>query len=202
MNAKRLYFSLVGAIVLLAAGLIGGAYGINSMLVNQSNKLATLKANINALDQQQTALAKDKQDIEKYSSLSQIAQSIVPQDKNQAEALQEINSIAVADHIALGSITFPQSDLKANAKGTAPTGAQLKLSQLTPVKGIPGVYDLQITVAGDTNSPVTYNQFINFLTQLENNRRTAQVSSIAINPAASNNNLLTFTLIINEYIKP
>lgn len=202
MSAKRLYFLLVGVIVLLALGLIGGAYGINSVLQNQSHKLATLKANINALNKQQDGLVQDKHDIEKYASLSQIAKSIVPQDKNQAEALREINSIASSNQIALGSITFPQSDLKANATGKAPTDAQLRLSQLTAVKGITGVYDLQITVASDTNNPVTYHQLINFLEQLENNRRTAQVSSIAINPDAKDSNLLTFTLIINEYIKP
>jgi hypothetical protein len=70
------------------------------------------------------------------------------------------------------------------------------------VPNIPGVYQLQITVEGDSSKPVQYNSFLNFLTALEHNRRTAQVSTVSIAPSASNPNLLSFTLTLEEYIKP
>ncbi|HVS58662.1 MAG TPA: hypothetical protein VHD60_02905 [Candidatus Saccharimonadales bacterium] len=200
MNAKRLYFVLIGCIVLLAAGLLGGAYGINSMLAGKSTKLVSLKAQTAALSSEQTDLAKAKREVAKYSSLEQIAQSIVPQDKNQAEAVREIVNIAAANNVALASITFPASNL-GQAKATGSSASKVP-SQLTPVPGITGVYDLEITLTSDTNHPVTFTQFTNFLSSLENNRRTAEVSTVSLNPLATNHSYLTFTLTLDEYLKP
>jgi hypothetical protein len=80
--------------------------------------------------------------------------------------------------------------------------ANNNLTQLTPVKGITGVYDLKITVQQTENAAVPYSTFITFLEKLEQNRRTAQVSSISVTPSTKNPNLVAFTLIIDEYIKP
>jgi len=49
---------------------------------------------------------------------------------------------------------------------------------------------------------VQYASFINFLSALEHNRRTAQISAITLQPSTNNPNLLAFTLTLNEYIKP
>lgn len=200
MNAKRLYFVLLGCIVLLATGLIGGAYGINTMLAGKSTKLVSLKAQTAALGTQQTELIKAKREVAKYASLEQIAQSIVPQDKNQAETVREIVNIAAANDVGLASITFPASNL---GQATASSSSVSKApSQLAPVQGIPGVYDLEITVTSDSAHPVTFTQFTNFLSSLENNRRTAEVSTVSLNPLATNRNYLTFTLTLDEYLKP
>ncbi len=218
MTAKRLYFILIGIVCLLLAGLLGGAYGINSLLSGRSDKLVSLKAKSQALTQEQLSLAGAKQSIQKYSGLEQIAQSVVPEDKDQAEAVREIVNLAAANGVSLASITFPASTLGTSTTGTSgatsstpkvatptivhPDAAGSALSQLTPVSNIPGVYLLSITVDSDPNAPVAYSAFINFLSALEHDRRTAQVSTITLEPDTSNRNLLTFSLVLNEYIKP
>ncbi len=216
--SKRLYFVLIALIGLLLFGLVAGAYGANRLLTTRAAKLTNFKAESLALDQQQLSLATAKKEVKTCVSLRQIAQSVVPEDKDQAEAVREVVNIAGANGINLGAINFPASTLGSSAVGTtngtastpaaptlqpaSPNSKTTKLSQLLPVKNIPGVYDLQITVQGDPNKPVQYNSFVNFLTALEHNRRTAQISAITLQPSTTNPNLLVFTLTLNEYIKP
>jgi hypothetical protein len=200
MKAKQLYYILTATFVVLLLSLFGLAYGTNKLLGDQAAKLSTLRADSNVLDNLQTSLTKNKRDIAKYGDLNAIAESIVPQDKDQAEAVREIVSLAEQSGIGkLSSITFPASTL-----GTLTPGLNTNpnLTQLTPVPGMPGVYQLQITVSQDQTSRVSYDQFTKFLSKLEQNRRTAQVSSVTVAPDASHPGQVSFTLVINEFIKP
>lgn len=219
MTSKRVHLMLIAVIGLLFAGLLGGAYGVNNLLSTQAQKLTALKAKNLALDQEQLSLNKAKKDIRTYDSLDKIARSVVPQDKNQAEAVREIVNIAAANGVKLAAINFPASTLgfkpagsanSASGKATVTTtpaagSGNTKaagLSQLLPVTNIPGIYQLQITVNSDPNQPVLYDKFTGFLDALEHNRRTSQVATITLSPDAKRPAYLTFTLTLNEYIKP
>lgn len=218
MNSKRLHMVLLGLIGLLFVALLAGAYGANSLLSSRAATLTNAKAKAAALKNEQDSLVIAKKEVQQYSSLQKIAQAVVPEDKDQAAAVREIVKIAGDHGVSLSAITFPASTLGASgAAASASTGAAtsvrtaptvnansstVKLSQLQPVKNIPGVYVLQITVQSDSNRPVPYSSFISFLSALEHNRRTAQISNITIQPSTNNPNLLTFTLTLNEYIKP
>lgn len=218
MTSKRAYYVLCAGAGLLAVGLIGGAYGANALLQHEAKALLEARSKVMALESQQTQLIKAKKDVEKYEALGAIAKSIVPQDKDQARTVREIVAIAGKAGVKLGSITFPASTLGTKAPpaatgSSAPspspapptTGApasNLALSQLKPVTGINGVYDLAITVQSDSASPASYDKFLDFLTGLESNRRTALVSGVTVSPDAKDPSLVSFTLNINEYIKP
>ena len=214
MTSKKLFLALIGINVLLIICFVGGAYQVNSALTAKANKLTAQKAKSQALVQQNASLNKAKKDMKKYAELNKIAKAVVPEDKDQAQAVREIVNIAAANNVALSAINFPASSLGNTPAGTPTAGSATtpkpvvvnpkakSLSQLLPVKSIPGVYQLPITVVGDSNQPVEYSEFLNFLTALENNRRTAQVASITLTPAAKSRDRLVFTLTINEYIKP
>ncbi len=210
MSNKYVFFALIAATVLLVAATGGGAYEANQLLTKQSAKLVALKLQEKDVGAQKTSLTRAQADITKYSSLENIAKAIVPQDKDQAEAVREIVNIADSSSISLSSITFSASTLGQTravpgVNGAAPTvvpQASSALTQVTPVVGIPGVYDLQINIQQSTDAPVSYNNFIDFLTKLEANRRTAQVSTINLTPDTKNPGQLTFTLTLDEYIKP
>lgn len=208
MNSKRLYYVMLAVLALLVIGILGGAYAANGLLQKQSAKLVDYKSQNRVAQQEQLGLNKAKQDITTYSSLEQIANTVVPQDKDQALAVREIVKIAADSGIKPSSITFPVSSLgsavgAAAGGSTATSGSQKpSLSQLTPVKGISGVYTLQIIIQQDANAPVPYARFIDFLSRLEQNRRTAQVSSILLQPTATDRNLVSFSLTVDEFIKP
>ncbi|HYH36467.1 MAG TPA: hypothetical protein VD706_03140 [Candidatus Saccharimonadales bacterium] len=224
MSSKRLHRVLTITLVLLSIGLIGGTYGVNKLLVSESDNLVVLKAKNQALDQEQVSLGKAKNDIKRYDNLNKIAQAVVPQDKDQAQTVRQIVNIAAKNGVTLASINFPVSTLGNLPSGTAPAsgttaapaaaapavtkpaaGAADKtanLSQLTPVKNIPGVYQLPITITNDAAHPVRYDNFINFLSDLEHNRRTSQVQTITIQPANSDRGAIIFNITLNGYIKP
>ena len=186
------------------------------MLQKKSSKLVDLKLENKVLEEQQSALLKANKDIEKYAELESITKAIVPQDKDQAKSVREIIKIAQESGISIASIAFPSSTLgtaapKATTNSTGSdssnspqqnTPVTPPVSQVKPVEGISGVYQLEITVQSDTAKPVSYSNLIFFLTRLEQNRRTAQVSKINIQPDPDDIRLLTFNLVINVYIKP
>jgi hypothetical protein len=210
IKAKQLYYILIGVIVLLALSFVGIGYATDKLLGTQATKLSKLKADGQVVQTLQSTLARNKSDVQKYKDLNTIAETVVPQDKDQAEAVREIVNLAAQSGISkLSSITFPSSTLGATTTtGTTSTSTAAgssnnsNLTQLTPVKGLSGVYELQITIAQDSNNRVPYSQFLNFLEKLEQNRRTAQVSSITVQPDTQNPNQVAFTLVINEFIKP
>jgi hypothetical protein len=199
VDNKKLSLILAGVASLLGIGLFASVFFANKLLSTKSVELSKLKAQSQVADELQISLRKNRADITKYADLNKIAKTVVPQDKNQAQTVSEIVKIANDSGITkLTSITFPASTLG----GTGAAKAQASLTQVTPVKGIAGVYLLPITITQDSNNAVRYAQFITFLQKLENNRRTAQVSSISITPDGKNPNNISFTLIVNEYIKP
>jgi hypothetical protein len=192
----------------------GTYYGTNKLLAKQANELTALKAKSRALDKQQEALDIAKKQITEYADLDRITKAVVPQEKNQAAAVREIVDIANAAKITLTDFAFPSSSLgsigpaagataaKPSAAAAAPNSKTADLSQLTPVKDIPGVYQLIISVSNDDKHTVTYDKFIAFLSALEENRHTAQVSTLALTPDVSNPSLFSFQLSIVEYVKP
>lgn len=216
MNAKRLYYILLCSIFVLLIGLVFATVSVNRLLTTKADGLTQLKAKSAALDREQVTLKKTVRDLDTYTDLQKITQSIVPEDKSQAQAVREIVNIADQYGISLSAVTFPASTLgnspnsAGGTRATAATSAPAtpsnsksgKLSQLTPVKNIPGVYQLPITVQSDPSNPVRYDKFVSFLNALERNRRTAQVSTITLDPSKDNRNYLSFTLTLNNYIRP
>jgi len=213
MTPKRLFIALCALLFIMFVGLFAGTYEMTGLLKTKSGALASNKSTLNLLRSQQTGLARAKQQVKQYSTLNTIAKTIVPQDKDQAEAVRQITNIANANGVVLTSITFPSSTLGGTSSNVAPTAGvtapsasattkKNALSQLILVPAIPGVYNLQITIANNTANSVNFDQLDAFLAGLENNRRTAEVASIAIQPLRASPGQLTFTLVVNTYIKP
>jgi hypothetical protein len=217
MTSKRLYFIMIAVVCLLVAGFLGGAYGADKLLSRQSQKVLTARSKSASLEQKQTQLTRAKTSITKYKAVGDIAKTIVPQDKDQAQAVREIVNLAAANGVSLGTITFPNSTLGSaaatsgsagsssgskSASGSSSSSSAAKLSQLKAASGINGVYIMQITVQSDTAKPIAYGQFIDFLAAMERNRRTALVSSLNVQPQQDDPSQVSFVLTVDEYIKP
>lgn len=206
MSPKRMFFVMLGLLVLIAGLGVATLVVGNNMLQKKSQKLVSLKLENKVLEEQQVALKKAKADVAKNAELEKIAKAVVPQDKDQGRAVREIVQIAQDAGIKLKSITFPSSNL-GTAVVVTPSGGSTTpsapvsspVSQAKPVEGISGVLGLEMSIAPDDTSPVSYKQFLDFLTRLENNRRTAQVTQIKIDPKGNN---IMFALTINIFIKP
>lgn len=215
MTSKRLFYVLCGVLVTLAGLSIAGTVLSNSFFQRETQNIIGLKAESMALDEQQRSLIQAKKDIEKYAELEQIAKSIVPQEKDQARTVREIIKLASESGVPIANISFPTSSLgQAPAKkntGTQSSETQTKqpatspttqTTQVKPVEGIPGVYQLEITVQSAGSNPVPYESLLYFLSRLEQNRRTSHVTNLSVTPSSENRNRVIFNLVVNAYIKP
>lgn len=211
MSSKRAFFVMSGCLALTCVLFISAILLGNRMLQKKSARLLALKVDNRTLDEQQKSLLQAKKDIEKYEELNRIAKTIVPQEKDQARTVREIVSIAESSGIKISNITFPSSNLgQAQVKPVAPkegetptpTPAAPPLTQVKPVENIKGLYQLEINIQSDSGAPIPYAKLIDFLTRLERNRRTAQVTSITVQPSSTSRGLITFSVVINVYIKP
>jgi len=216
MNSKRVYYFMLGlSVVLGGLAAFTLVYG-DVVLKNKADRLLQLRLEDELLDEKQAALVKASKDIVQYEELEKTAKAVVPQDKDQARAVREIFRIAEQSGIKISGVSFPTSNLGAKnttsttsnpdapgekAAANAPTSP---VSQAKPVEGINGVYALEMTITPNNEQLVTFDQFLSFLKRLENNRRTAQVTSAKIDPVGENTNspYVDFTLTINIFVKP
>jgi hypothetical protein len=191
--------------------------GLN-LLKSQSQAMVDLKLKNKTADAQLTNLAISKNDIEKYSYFKDIAGTVIPNDKDQAQAVLDIFKMAQQSGISIQSITFPSSNLglrtpttssTSGSDATASSSSSKVISQALPVTGIPGLYSIQLTITPNTspNTPpaqqVTYSKMLNFLQRIEDNRRTAQIVQFNIQTGSgSSQSQLSFNLISNIFIKP
>lgn len=220
MDAKKFRLVMLGALGLsVAIFVIMGVLGL-SMLSNKSQDMVGLKLQSTKLDAQLSSLGQAKKQIEQYSYFKDVAQTVIPSDKDQAQAVLDIFQFAGQAGISLQSITFPTSTLGAtistlgtpaasnNAQTASPKDV---LSQAQPVLGIAGLYSIPLTVTPATGGQVpassepTYPKILDFLNRIEQNRRTAQITQITIQPLSGTVNgsqIINFTLTVNIFIKP
>lgn len=101
MSAKRVYLLLLIGLGLTFVGLAGATYAVGGMLQAKARTLADKKAEVSVLTGQQSSLAQAKRDIVRYADLEKITDSIVPQDKDQAQTVRELTNIAAANKVNL-----------------------------------------------------------------------------------------------------
>ncbi len=211
ITSRRLHLALVSGVLLSIIAFIVIAYFGLSILGAKSQKIVDLKVQTQTAGDQLANLESSKKQIEQYSYFKNVAQTVIPSDKDQAETVLEIEQMANNAGIQLQSITFPASNLglttSAAQDATSTSASQAAISQAQPVAGMAGLYSLQLTITPDssTNVPpakqITYAKMLAFLNEIENNRRTAQITQVNIQPP-SQNLPLSFSLIINIFIKP
>lgn len=203
MNSKRFFFVMLAATLLLSGAFIGVIVLGKELIVAEGAKLHDLRLEDAVLSKRSGALQQAKKDIAQYAGLESIARSVVPQDKDQARTVLELVSIASQAGIRITGVSFPASQLgqAANSKSKNKV-TDSSLTQLTPLDSPKGVYSMEIRLDTDPNTPVHYNQLIDFLSLLEKNRRTAQVANIQITPDTVNRSILSFNVTVISYIKP
>lgn len=203
MNSKHVNYLIILLLIVLGFAVIGSAVYSAKILGKESDKLVELKLENRLLEDQQTALNVAKRSLEEYRELDKIATTVLPQDKDQAKAVREIVKISEESGIKLASITFPSSNLgTAQSKPVTGDTTSSSETQVKPVSGIPGVYEMEINIRQDPTLFIPYSNFIDFLTKLEKNRRTSQVTSINVSPNIQDRSKLNINMSLKLYIKP
>jgi len=219
-NSRTIRLLLIAGIALLVVIFLATTAVGLSILKSKSNSMVELKVKSQTADLQLSNLEKAKKQVQKYAYFKDVAKTVIPSDKNQAEDIVEINRVANEAGISIQSITFPTSTLGLTTSTTSATttdatsssSSKTAISQAKPVTGIPGLYSLELTITPESASSapaskqLTYAKMLDFLNRIENNRHTAQITEVDITPAGTGNSVLgsgfTFVLKLNIFIKP
>jgi hypothetical protein len=214
MTPKLYRYLLMGLLALIAIIFVGVTFVGMGKLSHRSQELVDAKLKSKTLDAQLTALEAAKKQIDKYGYFNDVARTVIPNDKDQAQAVLDITQQAGKAGFSIASITFPTSTLGGKTTSTSATNGSSVLnavSQAIPVEGISGLYSLQLTVVpltGPTvpaSEKVTYPKLIDFLKRIERDRRTAQIAQITIQPQSDSDGPtgeINFSLVINVFIRP
>ena len=216
LNSKNVRLGLIGSLAVLTVAFFGTAFFGLSVLSSKSQSLVKLKSQSQNTENRLSNLEQAKKEVDKYNYFKAVAKTVIPSEKNQAEAVLEIYQMAQQSGISIQSITFPASTLGqstgtpaagAPTDATSAAAASKALTQAKPVSGIAGLYSLELTITPDSSKDVppslqvTFPKMLDFLKHIENNRHTAQITQVGIQPA-TDSQTLSFTLTINIFIKP
>lgn len=218
MTAKRLRLALLGLLGLgILLFLITASVGL-SKLSAKSKSMVGLKQQSQLLDAQLDSLGGAKKQIQQYGYFKEVAKTVIPADKDQAKAVLDISQFADQSGFLIGGITFPTSTLtgvptttvpSSTTNATTATPSQI-ISQAKPVSGIPGLYSIDLTITPQTGCEIpgqlqiTYPKMIKFMKKIEQNRRTAQITQVIIQPVINPQcqEQFNFNLTIRIFIKP
>ena len=214
VTPKQLRFMLLGLLgVSIVFFLTAAVTGLNKLSA-KSKELVSVKLENKTVEAQLSSLELAKKEVEKYAYFNEVAKTVIPNDKDQAQAVLAIFQMAQEVGIAIANITFPTSNLGTGTGSASATGTgseSTAISQAKPVEGISGLYSLQLTITPQTEQDVppdkfaTYSKFLDFLKRLERDRRTAQITEVSIEPLAEETappQAINFSLTIKIFIRP
>lgn len=194
-------------------------------LTTSSQELMSLRTEVAELDKKQSDLERAKKSLTDNASEVATLSLVLPEDKDQARVVQEIYSIADQSNVKIDSVGFPSSTLGAQTapKVVAPTETTTApstsatstpaepvkptktVSQATPVKEIPGVQSIELSIGAITSKDtsikgVRYDEMMALIRLIERNRRTMQIRSIGIGQSESVSGQPTYNLTLSLVI--
>lgn len=175
MTPKRVFFAVIIGVVALI-GITGlGFYLVSQQLSKRAVNLSKLKADIDAVDVRIEDAQNALSQYEELRFIDEIANDVLPPDKVQSNLVSELYVLSSSAGVTIRAISFE-----------APGGTQVNdpsLTQTKALEGVNGVFVLPASIAYETSS---YNNFLRFLGNLEENRRKLQVSRLNISPVTEN----------------
>jgi hypothetical protein len=218
ITSKKLHLYLL---ILVALTLLFSFYIVSyssGWLSDSSKDLTALREELLGLERKQLDLEIAKKTLKENGSVVDNLKLVLPSEKEQARVVQEIESIADTANVTISSVGFPSSTL-GSAAVSAPKPqnsepqAEVKpattpetVSQAEPIKEIPGVQSINITIGTISSKDpsikgVRYDEMMSLIRLFERNRRTMQIQSIDIgqNPNSSDGPA-TYTLSLSMLI--
>ena len=187
MTPKRLFYGLCAVCSLIILGIGAMVYLGNAFLSKEAARIADARADEELVDKR-IALKNDlEKTIDDYTELKTLATKFLPDSKNQDDLIAEFYTIADKSNIMVSGLSFTASGTK--------VGGQ---SQTTPLKDAKNVLVFPFTV---TNYSASFTQLINFLENLENNRRKLQITQIQLQPDDKTGLINVPSMSIESYIK-
>jgi hypothetical protein len=205
-SSKKVYYLLIVIFMIVISSIFAMLYFSKNFMSNSEQELIAAKLEIIKQEQIESIYRQNIKDLEEFSDTANILSQIIPTEKDQAKAVREIDAIARLNGLVINTLSFPSSDLNKKPSATTPAAegapapaAAPTVSQAKPVKGLNGVLgiDINVELRSVNEQPITTDQLLGLLRQIENNRRNMRVTSINFN---AGDQTVVIKLII--FIKP
>jgi len=175
-KSQRAFFAMIALLILSAGSAVGVFYMMRSQLEDKSQEVHDLKVEKEVISEQIKIFEDAKAKVEELSYVEDIAEAVLPSTKDQAEGVAELRKFADTAGMTIQSISF--------GGGVSEDASDLEISQTIAVSGLAGVRLLPTTVAFAPGS--SYNDILEFLEQIESNRRKMQIANVTISPNDAN----------------
>ena len=190
MTPKRVNLLLKGALVAIVLATIGGLYLADKKLDTVASQTARYKAEAEVAQKQYEAYKLTKVKVDSLDYVDDLAARVLPEDKEQSVIVAELSQFALRAKMSVSQINFPDKEAS-----SAQPGAKNQKAQ-TPK----GVQVIPINVQLKAGSK--YENLLEFLRYVENNRRKMQIASIDLKPDTEDRSRLSeVTVILNLYAK-
>ena len=187
MKAKRLYYLMLGAIVVTLIG--GGAvfYFANGRLGKTIDTLAQQEENIQIATKEVANLQALQKQLEKIEAVKPEIDAALPKTKTQSEAISQLIEIGRANGMEFRSIQFEATE------GLPAANTQTKPSLL-----VPAVSTIPVTL--ETNS-IAYETLKSFLRDVLAIRRNANVNTLIITRNAENPGSIEARIVVDIHLE-
>lgn len=188
MTPKKMNKLLIGLISLSIALIAVGLYFANTKLTATAETTAKNKAELEITNAQISSYKITQSKVSSLSYVEELADTVLPAAKDESAIVAELSQFALRSRLSVAEISFaePATTTKADpkAKSAAPKGVNV------------------VPISVKLKAGAQYNNLLEFLKLVENNRRTMQVTNISITPDEENRAVLSdISIAINLYTR-
>lgn len=169
-----------------------GLFFADKKLQQVSKQTVVLKAQIEADNKKLDIYELTKIKVAELGYIKDLAAQILPQSEEQSVVVAELAEFAKRSNLQTGSITFAEE-----VKAAAPTDSKKKTKKSTVPKGVEVV-----PVVFTVSESAPYEDVLDFLKYIEQNRRKMQVTQISLTPNGDDaNKLEDVSVSLNLFVK-
>jgi Tfp pilus assembly protein PilO len=181
MTPKKMNLFLKITLLVIVVFVMAGLFFADSVLEGVAKNNSRLKAEVEITNKKLENYEVTKAKIDELGYVEDLAKEILPQNENQSIVVAELAEFAQRANLATGSITFVE---EVDSKNKAPVGVKI-----IPVK---------FTVS----KTASYQDVLDFLKSIEENRRKMQVTQISLTPDSEDGNKLEdVSLTLNLFVR-
>lgn len=182
MSPKKMNRLLWAVLLLLIGSALTGLYFADQRLSHIARNTSRLRAE-SELNQKKLAIYEtSKQKVQSLEYVNDLAEQILPDTHNQSATVAEISQFALRSNLRVADITFdiPMQDTETPKKTKEEKAKEKSLPK--GVKVVPFTLVLQ--------QGARYDNVLDFLKTLENNRRKMQVINTSLTPSEEDGSIL------------
>ena len=183
MTPKKAHYLLIGMLVLTLIIIGTVLYFGRKSLTATSQKVIDAKLNIVMAEKEEETYIKNKQIYLKNEAVADKLNVLVPNEKEQALAVETIYSFAGSAGLTITSVVFPGSNLDPSVKSKT----KIDISQAVPVKDLKDVYEIpvEVSIKGNKQSGISTNQLLQFIESIESSPRNMRITAITYDTVSS-----------------